>query len=71
MDDFVALLFGVAQQLGNYADVLVYGHVGEQAYLLNDIADLSAQLYSILLGHVLAIDEDRTGFGFDQTVDGP
>ena len=57
-DDLVALLLGVLQQLGHHADVLGHRHVGEQADLLDHIADVAAQLHLVLGGDVLLVQID-------------
>ena len=67
-DDLVALLLGVLQQLGHHADVLGHRHVGEQADLLDHIADVAAQLHLVLGGDVLLVQIDLSRVGLDQTV---
>ena len=67
-DDLVALLLGVLQQLGHHADVLGHRHVGEQADLLDHIADVAAQLHLVLGGDVLLVQIDLSCVGLDQTV---
>src|SRR5690606_1159688 len=58
-----------AQQLRDHADVLGHGHVGEQADLLDDVADVAPQLVGVGPGHVLAADEDPAGRRLDEPVD--
>ena len=67
--DAVALLFTVFQQSGNHADVLGHRHIGEQADLLNDIADMPAQIHLVLGGDVFAIQIDLPAGGLDEAVD--
>lgn len=69
MDDLVARLLAVFQQIGHHADVLGHGHVGKQADLLDDIADVAAQLHPVLGGDILAVYIDLAAGGFDQAVD--
>ena len=65
----VIALLGRAQQPGHHADVLGHRHVGEQAHLLDDIADAAAQLIPVCLGHVLAVEIDMPAVRLDQAVD--
>ena len=60
----------VLQKPGHHTDVLGHGHVGEQADLLDDVADVAAQFYLVLGVDVLAVDGDGAGINVDQTVDG-
>ena len=68
-DDLVAALFFVFQQSWHHADVLGHGHVGEQADLLDDIADVAAQLHLVLGADILSVDADRTAVRLQQAVD--
>ena len=65
----VIALPGRAQQPGHNADVLGHRHVGEQAHLLNDIANTAAELIPVRLGHVLAPQIDVPAVGLDEPVD--
>ena len=69
MDNLVARLLAVFQQIGHHADVLGHGHVGKQADLLDDIADVAAQLHPVLGGDILAVYIDLAAGGFNQAVD--
>ena len=69
VDDPVALLLGVLQQGGHHTDVLGHRHVGEQADLLDHIADVPAQLHLVLGGDVLAVEIDLSRRGLDEPVD--
>ena len=69
LNDLVAPGLVILQQLGHHADVLGHGHVGEQADLLDDVADVPPQLHLVLAVDVLAVDEDLTGVRFQQAVD--
>ena len=69
MDDLVARLLAVFQQIGHHADVLGHGHVGKQADLLDDIANVAAQLHPVLGGDILAVYIDLAAGGFNQAVD--
>ena len=67
--DAVALLPAVLEQGGDHADVLGHRHVGEQADLLDHIADVAAQLHLVLGGDVLSIQIDPARGGLDEAVD--
>ena len=66
--DAVTLLLAVFQQGGYHADILSHRHVGEQADLLDHIADVAAQLHLVLGGDVLLVQIDLSRVGLDQTV---
>ncbi len=63
------LAFVPAQELRHDADVLLDRHVGEQADLLDDVADRAAQLDRVGIGRILAGDEDAAGGRLDDPVD--
>ena len=67
-DDLLAPFLGIFQEFGNHADVLGHRHVGEQADLLDHIADVAAQLHLVLGGDVLLVQIDLSCVGLDQTV---
>ena len=69
LDDLLAPGLVVLQQLGHHADVLGNGHVGKQADLLDDIADVAPELHLVLAVDVLAVDEDGPGVRLQQAVD--
>lgn len=63
------LLLGPPQQARNDGDVLGNRHVGEQADLLNDVADVTPELVRIQRQHISTIDGDRTRARLDDPVD--
>ena len=69
LDDLIAPGLVVLQQLGDHADVLGHGHVGEQADLLDHVADVTAQIYFVLGGDVLAVQIDLSTGGLNEAVD--
>ena len=70
LDDGITLGLVIFQQLGHHADVLGHGHVGEQADLLDHVADVTAQCHLVLAVDILAVDQDGAAVRFDQAVDG-
>ena len=69
-DDLVALGLVVLQELRHHADVLGHGHVGEQADLLDDVADVAPQFHLVLGLGVLPVDGNGAGVDVDEAVDG-
>ena len=69
LDDLIAPGLVVLQQLGDHADVLGHGHVGEQADLLDHIADMPPQFHLVLGVDILPVDADGAGIGLQQAVD--
>ena len=68
-NDAVALLPAVLEQGGDHADVLGHRHIGEQADLLDHIADVAAQLHLVLGGDVLSIQIDPARGWLNEAVD--
>ena len=68
-DHLVALVLRPFEKLWHHADVLVDGHVGEQADLLDDIARVPPQLIAVDGGDVLAVQIDMAAVGLDEAVD--
>ena len=68
-DDLLAPFLGIFQEFGNHADVLGHRHVGEQADLLDHVADAAAQSHLVLLCDVFSIYVDVTGVWLNETVD--
>ncbi len=60
-----------AQSARDERDVGRDGQVGEEADLLDDIADVAAQLVGVDVGDVPAVEDDPAGRGLDQPVDHP
>ncbi|MNI52301.1 hypothetical protein D3C73_1070670 [compost metagenome] len=58
-----------AQELGHHRDVLRDGHMREQADLLDDVADPTAQLVGVQGQDVLTVDGDGARARFDDPVD--
>ena len=58
-----------AQQPRHDGDVLADGQMGQQADLLDDVADAAAQLDRVLRHDVAAADQDLAGRRLDQPVD--
>ena len=69
MHNAVTFFFAVLQQGGHYADVLSHRHIGKQANLLNDIADVTTQLYLVLGGNILTIEINFALGRFDEAID--
>ena len=69
MDDLVAFLLGVLEQPGYNTDILSHSHIGEEADLLDYIADTAAQGGFVDGVDVLVVDVDMPAVGIDQTVD--
>lgn len=69
MDDLVAFLLGVLEQPGYNTDILGHSHIGEEADLLDYIADAAAQGRLVDGVDVLVVDVDMPAVGIDQTVD--
>ena len=67
--DAVALLLAVFQEGRYHADVLGHRHIGKQSDLLNNVADMPAQVHLILGGDVLAVQIDLSAGGFNEAVD--
>ena len=57
------------QKFWHNADVLRHCHVGEQADLLNDIADVAPQAYLVGGADVFSVNEDRAAVRLQQPVD--
>ncbi len=68
-DNLLAAGLVVFQKLWHHADVLGHRHVGEQADLLDHVADVAAQLHLVLLVDVLAVDGDGAAVRLQQAVD--
>src|SRR5690606_20912941 len=69
VDPFAAFVPAPLFQLGDEGDVFRHGHVGEQADLLDHIADVAAQFYRVDPGDIPAVDGDGALRRFDQPVD--
>ena len=69
LDDLVAPGLVVLQQPGHHADVLGHSHVGEQADLLDDIADMPPQFHLVLAVDIFSVDADGAGIRLQQAVD--
>ena len=59
----------VFEEFWDNGNILGYGHIWEQANLLNHIADMAAQLHLVLQADVLPIDGDDAGVRFQEPVD--
>jgi hypothetical protein len=65
----VAFLFVPAEQLRHDHNVFLDGHVGEQADLLDHIADVATQGHFVEARGVFAVDQHLAGGRHDQAVD--
>ena len=70
LHDLGAARLVVLEQLRHDADVLRDRHVRKQADLLDDVADVAAQLDLVGLADVLSADADGAGIRLDEPVDG-
>ena len=59
----------VFEEFWDNGNILGYGHIWEQADLLNHIADMAAQLHLVLQADILPIDGDDAGVRFQEPVD--
>ncbi|CAN5256622.1 hypothetical protein BH20ACT8_BH20ACT8_12860 [soil metagenome] len=69
VDACADLVVGPLEEPRHRGDVVRDRHVGEQADLLDDIADAAAQLVGVDVGDVLAVEDDPARRGLDEAVD--